>query len=293
MLKSFLDYLQFEKRYSPHTVKAYHTDLQQLTAWLLENFELTDIGDASYQQLRTWLASIFEEGLDARSLQRKLSAARAYFKWLQKFYGLASDPSKRLTVPKISFKLPVYVEEGQMELLLDPSIFDPGFEGSRDRAIIELFYQTGLRCAELVGIEISDLDIQRKTLKVLGKRNKERIVPVGEALIPVLEAYINNREALSEISHSASLFLTKRGTKVYSRLVYNVVNNYLSRVSSLRKKSPHVLRHTFATHMLNRGADLNAIKELLGHSSLAATQLYTHNTIDKLKEIHRKAHPKG
>ncbi len=293
MLQNFEAYLQFEKRYSSHTVKAYVTDLQQLSIWLDQTYEISDISVADYQHLRSWLAQLFENGNEARTLHRKISAVRAYFRYLKKFYGHEVDPSKRITVPKIPSKLPVYVEEVQMEELLGSDIFASDFEGCRDRAIIEVFYQTGLRCAELVSIKNFDLDLQQGTLKVLGKRNKERILPVGEAIHPVLTTYMKEREKLNAISDNNFFFLTKRGAKIYPRLVYNIVNIYLSRVSYLRKKSPHVLRHTFATHMLNRGADLNAIKELLGHTSLAATQVYTHNSIDKLKEIHRKAHPKG
>jgi integrase/recombinase XerC len=293
MLQNFESYLQYEKRYSIHTVKAYVTDLQQLGSWLLETYDIKDVSNADYQHLRSWLAELFEQGNEARTLHRKISAVRAYFRYLRKFHNLEVDPTKKISVPKIPSKLPVYVEEEQMEVLLGSDVFNPDFEGCRDRAIIELFYQTGLRCAELVGIKIFDLDLQRGTLKVLGKRNKERIVPVGEAIHPVLIAYMNEREKLKEVINNDYFFLTKRGVKIYPRLVYNIVNIYLSRVSYLRKKSPHVLRHTFATHMLNRGAELNAIKELLGHTSLAATQVYTHNSIDKLKEIHRKAHPKG
>lgn len=292
MLQKFLDYLLHEKRYSAHTLSAYESDLKQFSDFLVVQYSIQHLTESSPEILRSWIAALSGDDIAARSISRKLSSAKAFFKWCMKYHGLTSNPASGLTLPRISKRLPVYVEEEQM-MLLPEEVFPEGYIGTRDRAIVELLYHTGMRSAELVGLEISSIDHQAFTIKILGKRNKERIVPVSQHILQILDAYAEERDSLSIIKNPASFFLTEKGAKIYPKLVYRVVNHYLGRVSSLRKKSPHVLRHTFATHMLNRGADLNAIKELLGHSSLAATQVYTHNSIEQLKEIHRKAHPKG
>jgi integrase/recombinase XerC len=293
MLEKFLEYLQYEKRYSHHTIRNYASDLVQLKKYLKDEFEQEDVSVSSHIQLRSWTVSMSESEANPSTIKRKISAVKAYFKWLKKFHGLQLDPTVKLILPKSPKRLPVYVEEEQMEQLSTLGLFPDTFEGLRDRAIIEMFYHTGIRCAELIGLKVFDVDIQRSTIKVLGKRNKERLIPVGEGLLSVLSEYLAKRSDLNVLKDMEVFFLTKRGLKLYPRLVYDVVNTYLGNVSSLRKKSPHVLRHTFATHMLNRGADLNAIKEILGHASLAATQVYTHNSVEKLKNIHRESHPNG
>lgn len=293
MLQKFLDYLLYEKRYSAHTVKAYESDLTQLRDYLEVELDINDPAVAESIHIRSWVAGLMGEGLSSRSIARKMSAAKAYFKWLMKFHGLPFNPAKGVAVPKAPKRLPVYLEEAQMDGLIPPHIFPDTYEGIRDRAVLELFYHTGMRSAELIDLKISSVDFQHGTIKVLGKRNKERMVPVSQSVLHVLSMYLNSRKELPDIKNPACFFLTGKGVKLYPKLVYRLVNHYIGQVSSLQKKSPHVLRHTFATHMLNRGADLNAIKELLGHASLAATQVYTHNSIEQLKEVHRKAHPKG
>lgn len=294
MLLAFESYLRLERRYSPHTCKSYLSDLEQLAAWLLATYELPVLHDATRPMLRTWLAELHSVGSTPRTLKRKLSSLRAYLRWMRKYHGLQTDPTLGIQLPETPKRLPVFVPESHMQLLTDPHFFPKTIEGIRDRAMVELLYHTGMRSAELLGLKTIDVDLQLQTLRVLGKRNKERIVPVGKAMAQLLQTYIDAKSALgSGQIVNEFLFVTAKGQKMYPRLVYNVVNNYLSKVSSLQKKSPHVLRHTFATHMLNRGAELNAIKEILGHASLAATQVYTHNDIEQLKQIHRKAHPKG
>lgn len=293
MRQKFIDYLRYEKRYSDHTLKAYDTDLKLLEEFLRSDFEIDSPDQCETVHLRSWVAAMMEDKISPRSINRKISSARSFFKWRMKHHGLVRNPAADLMLPKVPKRLPVYVEEGQMEDLFPPEVFPEGYNGLRDRAVIELFYHTGMRSAELTELKKNAFDSESRTIKVLGKRNKERIVPVGKIISELLETYEKERDALPVIKDRACFFLTEKGTKLYPKLVYRLVNHYLGSVSSLQKKSPHVLRHTFATHMLNRGADLNAIKELLGHASLAATQVYTHNSIEKLKEIHRKAHPKG
>jgi integrase/recombinase XerC len=293
MRDSFIQYLQYEKRYSEHTIRNYTSDLSQLDEYLKTAFEQDGVEGATHVQLRSWIVSMVELDAAPATIKRKISAVKAYFKWLKKFHGLQTDPTAKLLLPKSPKRLPVYVEEDQMEQLSTEGVFPDTFDGIRDQAIIEMFYHTGIRCAELIGLKNFDIDIQRSTIKVLGKRNKERIIPVGDRLLSVLSEYVAKRGEIDDQKDRDFFFLTARGSKLYPRLVYNVVNTYLGNVSSLRKKSPHVLRHTFATHMLNRGADLNAIKEILGHASLAATQVYTHNSVEKLKNIHRESHPNG
>lgn len=291
MVNKFLEYLELEKRYSPHTLKSYRTDLDQLQVYLNEAYDEVNIESLSHDMLRSWMVSLMEAKISPRSVGRKISAVKSFFKWARKMEFLTSDPTLKISLPKISKRLPVFVDEEQMAELHTEGQFPNSFEGMRDRIIVELFYQTGIRSNELLMLKTNDVDFQRGTIKVLGKRNKERIIPVGEDVIKLMEPYYKIRA--EEFDSTPFFFITLKGDSLYPKLVYKIVNTYLGRVSSLSKKSPHVLRHTFATHMLNRGADLNAIKELLGHASLAATQVYTHNSIEKLKDIHRKAHPNG
>lgn len=293
MRQKFLEHLQFEKRYSGHTLASYGTDLLQLEAFLGEQFDVALPGEVKPLMMRSWVAHLMESGVAPRSIARKMSAAKAFFRWRMTFEGGSGNPAAGLVLPKPPKRLPTYVEEQQMDLLTQADVFPETFEGLRDKAMVYTLYHTGMRVAELVGLEGHDIDGQQGHVKVKGKRNKERIIPVGEGLMRTLKAYEFAREKLPSIKNPASFFLLQNGAKVYPKLVYRVVNRYLGCVSTLQKKSPHVLRHTFATHMLNRGADLNAIKDLLGHASLAATQVYTHNSIEQLKEVHRKAHPKG
>jgi integrase/recombinase XerC len=293
MLENFVQYLQYEKRYSSHTVDAYRADILQLTDYLFIDHGMDHPDEAESVQIRSWVASLMDAGIQARSINRKLSSIKAYYKWQMKYHGRRSNPAKDIAIARVGKRLPNYVEEEQMLSLAPAEIFPETYEGYRDHAMLELFYHTGMRSAELIGLLNSSIDYEQSTIRILGKRNKERIVPVSQAMLELLERYKIERDALAIIKNPASFFLTENGVKLYPKLVYRVVNHYLRRVSSLQKKSPHVLRHTFATHMLNHGANLNAIKELLGHASLAATQVYTHNSIEQLKLIHSKAHPKG
>lgn len=293
MLEKFFDHLRHEKRFSRHTLTSYETDINQLQRFLNDEYDGVPIQDSSHEVIRSWIVEMVELGRSPKTINRKISAVKSFFKWGLKYGSFKVDPTQKIVLPKISKRLPVYVEESQMETLLDYSVFPDTYEGKRDALIIDLFYQSGMRCAELINLKIQDVNQSGYTIKVLGKRNKERLIPISKEL----SERIHNFSEIETYSQSENdmkyLFKTSKGSKLYPKLVYRVVNNYLSKVSALRKKSPHVLRHTFATHMLNRGADLNAIKELLGHASLAATQVYTHNSIEKLKEIHRKAHPNG
>lgn len=291
MRDEFLAYLRHERRYSALTLKAYTTDLDQVTAFLDQFYPGVSLEKADRDMLRSWLVQLVEKGISARSVARKMSAVKSFFTWAGRHRSVKNNPTTGLMLPKPAKRLPVFVDEQQMEQLELSEFFPDTFEGLRDRIIVELFYQTGIRSAELISLQIRNIDFQRLTIKVLGKRNKERIIPVGKAIINLMTSYLDQRK--SAYNSQPSFFITASGRPVYPKLIYRVVNDYLGRVSSLRKKSPHVLRHTFATHMLGRGADLNAIKEILGHTSLAATQVYTHNSIEKLKEIHHKAHPKG
>jgi integrase/recombinase XerC len=293
MLENFLQYLSLEKRYSPLTVKSYRIDLSQLQLFLIEHYQSEDLSQLSYVQLRSWVVHLMDGKLSARSVNRKISAIKSFFKWGKIYHDFGVDPTLRLVNPKVAKRLPEYVEEAQMDNLLDLSLFPETFEGSRDKLLVELLYQTGIRSSELVSLRKQNIDFSAKTIKVLGKRNKERIIPVGDEIFQTIETYLQQKSSLNTNIDSPHLFVTSKGQSIYPKLVYRVVNSYLGTISTLQKKSPHVLRHTFATHMLNRGADLNAIKELLGHSSLAATQVYTHNNIDKLKDIHRNTHPTG
>ena len=291
LLNEFLKYLKLEKRYSSHTVKAYQIDLTQFQDYLEETYESV-LQKAKHPMVRSWLAQMLDFGFSPRSVNRKITALKSFYKFLLKEEEIREDPTIKIVSPKMSKKIPSFVEEAQMRKLLDELDFVDGYAGVRDKLIIELFYSTGIRQAELINLKIKDIDISSRTIKVLGKRNKERLIPLTNVLCQKIDAYLKLRAELP-IKDYSYLFLTTKGKRLYPSLVYRQVNHYLSQVTSLDKKSPHVLRHTFATHMLNNGADLNAIKELLGHANLSATQVYTHNTIDKLKKVYNQAHPRA
>ncbi len=296
MVSRFLQYLEFEKRASRHTVLSYANDLQQFSSFLEEEYKLTDLTRVRYLEIRSWLASLMDQGLSPRTVNRKKTALQSFFKFLLKEGIVTENPLKRVISPKMSKRLPVYVEETDLDSLFlqIESEVDPDFTSQRNRLILEMFYATGMRLTELVQLKDSDIDINGRTIKILGKRNKERIVPYGPKLSALINSYLAEKEKLFiHLSEHAYFFVTESGKKIYQKLAYRVVNTYLSSITTLEKKSPHVMRHTFATHMLNKGADLNAIKELLGHANLSATQVYTHNTIEKLKTIYKQAHPKA
>lgn len=292
-INSFINYLKLEKRYSPHTLLAYETDLQQFSEYLIAQELPALLHQISYMHIRAWLVQLMQEKMDARSVKRKISTLKTYYKWLLKEGYISNNPMKKIISPKTSSKLPVFVDENKMT---NQNIFDvehfSEYEHVRNLTIIEIFYQTGIRLSELTGLKDTDVDLSGCTIKVLGKRNKERIIPFGHHLKNIIVEYktIKAKEFHENLNHPY-FFSTKNGKKIYPKLVYRIVNYYLSNVATISKKSPHVLRHTFATHLLNNGADINAIKEILGHSSLAATQVYTHNTIEKLKKIYQQAHP--
>jgi integrase/recombinase XerC len=288
----FLSYLLHEKRLSRHTLKAYTTDLSQVASFVAASFEISDLSKAKHEHLRAWVFSLAELGIDNRSINRKVATLRSFYKFLLKKQLVSTDPTHLLKSLKIAQPLPVYLEEKPMENLLENIPFGDDFEGLRDKLMFELLYGTGIRLAELLGLKTSDVDIFDKKIKVLGKRKKYRIIPISSILIDLVHKYEERKmELLGQ--PTLHLLVSIKGVALYPMFVQRKVKSYLGLVTTVTKKSPHVLRHTFATHLLNRGADLNAIKEILGHSSLAATQIYTHNTISKLKEIHKKAHPKA
>jgi integrase/recombinase XerC len=293
-LEKFSNFLQFEKRFSKHTILSYHNDLTQFSQFLVENSSNDDPASVDFRIIRRWIVKLVNNKISPRSVNRKLSALKSFYKFLLT-EGLAKkNPLDKIVAPKVGKRLPVFIDEKHIDHLLDDVEFGEDYIGQRNKLIIELFYFTGIRLSELIEIKVNDVDFQNMTIKVLGKRNKERIVPISQTFLKHLQMYLNLRkiefETTSEIDY---FFISKAGKKLYSKAVYRVVNSYLRLVTLVEKKSPHVLRHTFATHMLNHGADLNAIKELLGHSNLSATQVYTHNTFEKLTKIYKQAHPRA
>ena len=291
--ESFLQYLQTEKRYSPHTIRSYRNDLDQFFSYLSDNSMPQDPAEISSHDIRAWIVSLMNSGVKPVSVHRKISCLRVFFRYLRKEGIIKSDPLEKVVLPKRKKTLPVFVPEESLDNLLDNDSFGSDFQGIRNRTIIELLYVTGMRRAELIGLRDADVDLAGASVKVTGKRNKQRIIPLLKPFIPVLENYIRTRnESLGGVSPEW-FFVTDSGKKLYDKYVYNIVRQYLSQVTTIEKKSPHILRHTFATHMLNRGADLNVIKEFLGHANLSATQVYTHNTFEKLKKIYKQAHPRA
>ena len=289
-IQDFIDYLSYQKRFSLHSITAYQKDLE--TFWEYANKEgYTNLNELNHLVIRSWLVSMMENGIEARSVNRKISTLKTYYKFLIREGIVELNPMSKIISPKTAKKLPVFVDKTHMENLFDFEVFEPGFEGHRNRMIMLLFYQTGMRLSELTGLKKTDIDFSNCQLKVLGKRNKERIIPFTLNFKKELEDYI--QAIPPDYASGSLLFAQKNGKKLYPKQVYNLVNAALSHVTTIHKKSPHVLRHTFATHMLNNGADLNAIKEILGHANLSATQVYTHNSIEKLKNVHKLAHPKA
>jgi integrase/recombinase XerC len=291
--KAFSDYLLLEKNYSPLTLKAYLADLQAFQKFLVVEFQVNTINDVNYQQIRNWIVSLVESGISNRSINRKISSLNTYYKFLLKITTITVNPLNKHKALKVSKKIQVPFSEGELHQVLDELNSVTGFECVRNRLIIELFYATGIRRIELVQLRLSDVDMSNRTLKVLGKRNKERLIPLLDSVLKTIEIYLKQRDELEDVVDKSHLFLTKKGVKIYETLVYRIINDYFSKVSSKVKRSPHILRHSFATHLLNQGANLNAVKELLGHSSLAATQIYTHNSIAELKKVYKNTHPRS
>ncbi|MBP8822691.1 MAG: tyrosine-type recombinase/integrase [Flavobacteriales bacterium] len=292
MIDRFLEHLAYEQRASPLTVQAYGRDLAQFTGFLRGELGVDGPATATGKMVRAWMMHLLESGTGARSVNRKLSALRAYYRFARTVGAACSDPTALVSAPKAPQRLPEFVPERNMAELLDRMPWPDGFTGLRDRLILELLYGTGMRLAELTGLGPASVDLRRGTLRVVGKRNKERILPLAAPLVDLLRSYLPEREALQPAAE-AGLLIKPDGNPLPRRTVQSMVKHYLSAVTTQDKRSPHVLRHTFATHLLDHGADLNAVKELLGHANLAATQVYTHNTIEKLKQAHRQAHPRG
>ena len=286
--QKFISYLSSERRLSQNTIISYSNDLDQFHYFLNEHFNITSqISDVSFHIVRGWVANLFENGVQPRSINRKISTLKTFFKYLEREEFIDVNPMLKVVGPKASKNLPLFVKENEIKLLLEEVTFDEGFIGKRDKLIIEIFYLTGMRLTELINIKLTDLDFHNKSIKVIGKRNKERIIPLSDSILSSMQLFFK------EFDLKEFLITNSKGNKVYSKLVYRVVRKYLSKITSINKKSPHILRHTFATHMLNNGADINAIKDLLGHSNLNATQVYTHNTVEKLKSIYKQAHPRA
>jgi integrase/recombinase XerC len=290
---SFLSFLQFEKRYTHHTLVAYKNDLEEFVCFSAEQFEVCDVGDIQPAVVRSWLASLKEGGLSARSINRKLSVLKSWFRYLRKTGAVSSNPLATISGPKVPKRLPVFATEAEVEQLTTHLHFPEDWKGHTDRLIFLLLYQTGIRRSELVSLSESHIDRQLLVMRIFGKGKKERLVPVGKPLLAEVDAYISAKRERFGAAQNPALLVRPSGLPITAGEVYKTVNRYLGQVTTLSKRSPHVLRHSFATHLANAGADLNAIKELLGHASLAATQVYTHNTIEKLKEAHRQAHPKA
>jgi integrase/recombinase XerC len=288
-ISHFLDYLKKNKRYSVHTLTAYKTDLNQLQNYLVAQYELK-IELANSEILRSWIVDLLENGTQNKSVNRKISSTKSFYKYMLREGVINKNPTDKLISPKVSKPLPNFIREKEMDNLLDSFAFEDSFKGVRDRLILELLYSSGIRLSELIGVKLSDVNFVQQSMKVLGKRNKERIVPLHREVIATMNGYIEQRQ---QVKNDENLLLTDSGKKMYPKFVYRKVNYYLRQVTTASKKSPHVLRHTFATHMLNNGADLNTIKEILGHANLSATEIYTHNTIEKLKNIYKQAHPRA
>ena len=289
-----MQYIQFEKRYSKHTVAAYQNDLEQFFAHANHpDHPVNQPSDVTHHHIRNWVVSMMDDHLAARSINRKISVLRKYFKFLMK-EGLAEgNPAAKVQAPKVPKQLPVIVEDEKLSRLLDSPVFTNDFKGTRDRLVMELLFGTGMRLAELIGLTENSIDLYEGTIKVLGKRNKERIIPINKELKRALAEYRELKKNKNFDNNSLMLIVTNKGAEAYPKMIYLIVHRYLSEISTQEKRSPHVLRHTFATSLLNKGADLNAIKELLGHANLSATQIYTHNSVERLKSIYKQAHPKA
>lgn len=292
-IQPYIEYLKFEKRYSVHTLTAYQADLYEFTEFVKVQYGDTDLASINHGVVRSWLAQLKEQGLTAKSLNRKISTLKSFFKYLLKNGIIDISPMAKVISPKIGKRLPVFVKEEETQLLLDSlNSSTENWRSLNARMIITILYATGLRLSELINLKEKQVDFARLQIKVLGKGNKERIIPLSDKLINSIREYQQLKRKEFE-TYEDVLLVSEKGKKLYPKYAYLIVNQYLGKSSTLDKKSPHVLRHSFATHLMNNGADLNAVKELLGHSSLAATQVYTHNTIEKLKDVHKKAHPKS
>ena len=289
---SFLDYLSLEKKYSQHTVLAYKKDLEVFQQFVENEFGASDFKSISYNEIRNWIVFLSEKGLSNRTINRKISSLNTYFKYLLKTKQITENPLTKHKALKTSKKVQIPFSQEEVKEVIEILSKEKTFEGLRDKLIVELFYATGIRRVELINIKTNDVDLNQKTLKVIGKRNKERLIPLLPSVLETLNDYLQKRDEYFK-NKNEFLILTNKGLKIYETFVYRIINSYFSIVSSKLKKSPHVIRHSFATHLLNQGANLTALKELLGHSSLAATQVYTHNSIEQLRNVYNKSHPRS
>ena len=292
-IKSFIDYLQLEKKYSHNTIKAYENDIMSFSDYNKNEFDQSSINKVDYSQLRSWIVKLVESKISNRSINRKISSLNTYYKFLLKIEKIKKNPLDNHRALKTKKIIQLPFSEKEVISALDINNFQNSFEGKRDRLIIEMLYSTGIRRIELIGIKLKDIDFSSKRIKVLGKRNKERFIPMLESTISLIQEYLDYRNELKKIHNKDFLFLTSKGEKIYENLVYRITNKYFDYVSTKVKKSPHILRHSFATHLLNNGADLNAVKDLLGHSSLAATQVYTNRSIEEIKKVYSNTHPRN
>lgn len=288
----FLYHLQIEKRYSAHTITSYKTDLDQFCSYLINSYEINNPELADYHIVRSWIADLSENQISTRSINRKIACLRSFYKFLSSRGNISTNPMQKIIAPKTRKSIPVFVDENSLLTLLDQFTFEESFAGVRDKLVLELLYGTGIRLGELINLRSSDVDLFSAQIKVTGKGNKQRKIPVNKSLLQLIRIYIS-KKLETQINDVGTFIVTDKGEDAYPVFIYRMVKKYLSEIEVLEKRSPHILRHTFATHLLNKGAELNAIKDLLGHSSLAATQVYTHNSLDRIKAIFDQAHPKA
>lgn len=289
---AFLQYLQYEKRFSPHTLTAYQNDIEQFYVFLADVYNITSEAEIKHLHIRSWIVQLMQNDIAGRSINRKLSSLKSFFKFLQKRGDITVNPTLKIVAPKTKKRLVPFISKPNMEFLLEEYEFENSYSGIRDKTILEILYSTGMRKSELIDLKEENIDFSNCYIKVIGKGRKERLVPFSKNLADILKKYITSR---FETFNSCDdvLFLTEKGRKLYPKLVYNIVSKHIGNVSSNEQKGPHTLRHSFATHLTDNGAELNVVKELLGHSSLAATQIYTHNSIEKIKQVYESAHPKA
>jgi integrase/recombinase XerC len=291
VIEQFMQYSEMEKKQSKHSCDAYASDLRQFSDYLEAQYQIKEISEFNHLQIRSWIASLMQAGISARSISRKISTLKSLYKFMRKQEWVSINPMVKIQLPKVSKKLPVFVDEIAIDKLFNSDSFSDDFNGKRDELVLHVHYGTGMRLSELINLKEKDVDTFKSQLKVLGKRNKERIIPISKELLQYISSFIALKKEKGLVL--PELLCSENGKKLYPKLVYTIVHQSLSGVTTIQKRSPHVLRHTYATHLLNNGADLNAIKELLGHSNLSATQVYTHNSIERLKEVYKKKHPRS
>ncbi|MBN1952163.1 MAG: tyrosine-type recombinase/integrase [Bacteroidales bacterium] len=289
----FISYIRVEKRYSEHTVRAYTDDISQFEEYLRKEYPSIHITEATQHHIRGWALLLLNQDISPRSLRRKISSLNTFYKYCLKQSRIARNPVPGIVLPRLEKNLPEFINETAIDNLFTSPQFKEGFPGLRDQLVLELFYATGMRLSELTGLTSASYDSRKSEIRVLGKRKKERIIPLTSRVRLLLDQYLSDREKIFPGLNHTHLIITDTGNPAYSRMIQRMVRKYLLQSTTLEKKNPHILRHTFATHMLNNGADLNAVKELLGHANLAATEIYTHNTYEKLKSIYKQAHPRA